>query len=170
MSAAPKIEIHPATADRWADIATLFGLRGACAGCWCMWARREAAEFKRGSGDGNRRALQELVLGNARLGLLAYAGEEPVGWIALGPRTEYPRLDKSRVLAAVDDQPVWSVTCFFIRRDWRGRGLATRLLKESLATLGSDAVVELFPGKDHGLMTVPLRERISKEMAAALKE
>ncbi len=142
-----KIEIHPATADRWADLAALFGQRGACAGCWCMWPRLQAAEFKRGAGDSNRRALQRLVRVGERPGLLAYAGGEAVGWIALGPRADYPRLEKSRVLAPVDDQPVWSVTCFFIRRDWRGQGLATRLLKEAakFAAANGARILEGYP-------------------------
>lgn len=142
-----KIDIHPATAGRWADLATLFGQRGACAGCWCMWPRLQAAEFKRGAGDSNRRALQRLVRADGRPGLLAYAGDEPVGWIALAPRADYPRLEKSRVLAPVDDQPVWSVTCFFIRRDWRGQGLATRLLEAAVEFAAADGarILEGYP-------------------------
>lgn len=147
MPPARKLEVYPATADRWADLTALFGERGACAGCWCMWPRLQAAEFKRGSGDNNRRALQRLVRANERPGLLAYAGDEAVGWIALAPRADYPRLEKSRVLAPVDDQPVWSVTCFFIRRDWRGRGLATRLLKEAakFAAANGARILEGYP-------------------------
>ena len=147
MTAATKLEIYPATADRWPDIVRLFGERGACAGCWCMWARRPAAEFKRGTGVGNRRALQRLVRNGAQPGLLAYAEGDPVGWVALAPRTEYPRLDNSRVLAPVDDLPVWSVTCFFIRRDWRGRGLATWMLNGAATFAASNGarIIEGYP-------------------------
>lgn len=142
-----KIEIHPATAGRWGDLTALFGQRGACAGCWCMWPRLQAAEFKRGAGPSNRRALQRLVRAGERPGLLAYAGDEAVGWIALAPRADYPRLEKSRVLAPVDEQPVWSVTCFFIRRDWRGQGLSTRLLKEAakFAAANGARILEGYP-------------------------
>jgi GNAT superfamily N-acetyltransferase len=129
MPTTTKLEIHPATPARWPDIVTLFGPRGACAGCWCMWPRLEAAAFRRGSGDGNRRALQRLVRSRSEPGLIAYAAGEPVAWVALAPRSDYPRLERSRVLAAVDDRPVWSVVCFFVRRDWRGRGLTTELLR-----------------------------------------
>jgi GNAT superfamily N-acetyltransferase len=96
-----------------------------------MWPRREAKEFKQGAGDGNKRELQKLVRTGAEPGLLAYADGEPVGWVALAPRAEYRRLENSRVLAPIDDQPVWSVTCFFVRRDWRKRGLTGRLLREA---------------------------------------
>ena len=131
MVTASGIEIHPATPSRWPDVVTLFGLRGACAGCWCMWPRLEAAEFRRGSGDGNRRRLQKLVRDGARPGLVAYVNGEPVGWVALAPRSQYRRLERSKVLAPVDDKLVWSVVCFFVRRDWRGRGLTVRLLREA---------------------------------------
>ena len=129
------------------DVVTLFGPRGACAGCWCMWPRLAAAEFRHGSGDGNRRRLQQLVRSDARTGLLAYSNGEPVGWIALAPRTEYPRLDRSRVLAPVDDKPVWSVTCFFVRRDWRKRGLTVRLLREAskFAATRGGRILEGYP-------------------------
>ena len=147
MSALPKVQIHPATADRWADIVTLFGPRGACAGCWCMWARREAAEFRQGSGDGNKRALQRLVRADRKPGLLAYADGEPVGWVALAPRSEYPRLTNSRVLAPVDERPVWSVTCFFVRRDWRRRGLTGKMLEAAakFAAANGAKIVEGYP-------------------------
>ena len=68
MAAASKIEIHPATKDRWSDVVTLFGPRGACAGCWCQWPRLAAAEFRRSAGDGNRRRLQKLVRSGSRAG------------------------------------------------------------------------------------------------------
>lgn len=129
MATASKIQIHPATNERWPDVVALFGQRGACAGCWCQWPRLAAAEFRRGSGSGNRRRLQKLVRSGSRPGLLAYSNGEPVGWIALAPRAEYPRLGSSRVLAPVDDRPAWSVTCFFVRRDWRKRGLSVQLLR-----------------------------------------
>lgn len=147
MTALPKLAFHPATADRWADVVTLFGPRGACAGCWCMWPRLAAADFKRGSGEGNKRALQKLVRGGREPGLLAYADGEPVGWVALAPRADYPRLEKSRVLAPVDEQPVWSVTCFFVRRDWRQRGLTGRLLQEAAkhAAANGGKIIEGYP-------------------------
>lgn len=119
----------PATAARWADLERLFGARGACAGCWCMWPRRTAREFAAGKGAGNRRALRGLVNSGAAPGLIAYAGREPVGWVALAPRAEYRRLATSRVMAPVDETPVWSVPCFFIARAWRGRGVSAFLLE-----------------------------------------
>ena len=125
---AAKLTFQPLTPARWDDVVRLFGPRGACAGCWCMWWRRPRAEFVRGKGAGNKRAFRRVVEAGPPPGVLAYAGGEPVGWCAVAPRSDYPRFAGSRVLAPVDDAPVWSVSCFFVARPWRGRGVSRALL------------------------------------------
>src|SRR5512138_1302693 len=122
-AAAPKLAIHPLTPDRWPDLVKLFGPSGACNGCWCTWWRLTKAEFDVGRAEGNRRRQERYVKAGNVAGLLAYAGGEPVGWIAIEPREALPRLARSRTLAPVDDQQVWSITCFFVARPWRGKGL-----------------------------------------------
>jgi len=97
-----------------------------------MYMRRPAAEFRRGLGEGNRRALRRLV-GRRPPGLLAYEGGEPVGWIAVAPREEFRRLENSRVLAPVEGERVWSAPCFFVRSGHRGRGLTAELLAAAAA-------------------------------------
>jgi GNAT superfamily N-acetyltransferase len=133
-SPAPRraIRVHPVTPERWPDVEALFGPRGACAGCWCMWWRVRRSEWSKGKGDGNRRALRSLVRRGEPTGLLAYAGEEPVGWAALAPREAYPGLERSRTLQRVDDRPVWSVTCFFVARAHRRRGVTVKLLEAAV--------------------------------------
>ena len=126
------LALLPATPERWGDLERLFGPRGACAGCWCMWWRLPAAEFRRGKGAGNRRALKRLVDSGDPPGLIAYAGDEPVGWIALAPRETYPRLQKARSLKPLDNTPVWSVTCFFVTKEWRRSGVSSRLLRGAI--------------------------------------
>jgi GNAT superfamily N-acetyltransferase len=122
------LAIHPATPARWPDVAALFGRNGACGGCWCQFWRQDQAEYRAGKGAPNRRALRRQVLAGEVPGLLAYAGGEPVGWVAVAPRAAYARLARARNLVAVDDAPVWSAPCFFVKRAWRGRGVAGRLL------------------------------------------
>jgi GNAT superfamily N-acetyltransferase len=119
---------RPATPARWSDLERLFGSNGACGGCWCMFWRQSNAEYRAGKGERNRRAFRRIVRSGAVPGLLAYAGREPVGWVAVEPRKRYARLAASRSLAAVDDRPVWSAPCFFVARGWRRRGVAGRLL------------------------------------------
>ena len=125
------IEIHPLTPDRWDDFEALFGKNGACAGCWCTWWRMGQSEWLATKGDGTKRKMRALVKKGPPPGLLAYAGDEAVGWCALAPREDYPRLSRSKILAPVDDAPVWSVTCFFVKRDWRRRGVTVALLKHA---------------------------------------
>jgi GNAT superfamily N-acetyltransferase len=147
-AARPAYEFHPLTPNRWPDLERLFGANGACGGCWCMWWRASPSEFRRDKGAGNRRALRRLVAAGAEPGILAYdADGAPVGWCAIAPRTEYPRLERSRILAPVDDRAVWSVTCFFIARGHRRRGLSRVLLEAAVrfaADRGAD-IVEGYP-------------------------
>jgi len=124
----PKLSFRPLTKSRWADFEKLFGKRGACAGCWCMWWRIARSEFDRTTGAQRRRAMKKIVESGEVPGVLAYAGREPVGWISVAPRECFPVLGRSRVLKSVDDTPVWSVVCFFIRKDFRHRGMTEALL------------------------------------------
>ena len=126
------LRFHPLDASCWHDLERLFGERGACGGCWCMWWRLPRAQFDRGKGAENKNAFRKVVSSGPPPGILAYAGAEPVGWIALAPRSDYPRFERSRVLKPVDEQEVWSVTCFFVAKGYRGQGVAGRLLTEAV--------------------------------------
>jgi GNAT superfamily N-acetyltransferase len=112
-----------------------------------MWPRVPRADFERGKGDLNRRAFRRIVSTGHPPGVLAYAGGEPAGWCAIGPRTEMKRLEKSRVLEPVDDQPVWSVVCFFVARPFRRRGLSVALLEAAVrfAHAQGARIVEGYP-------------------------
>lgn len=124
----PRLRFRPVTKARWADFETLFGKRGACAGCWCMWWRITRSEFDRTSNAQRRRAMKKIIASGEVPGILAYAGREPVGWVSVAPRERFPVLGRSRVLKPLDDTPVWSVVCFFIRKDLRRRGMTDKLL------------------------------------------
>jgi len=124
----PKLRFRPLTLARWTDLEKLFGDRGACGGCWCTYWIRHHAEFEKHKGTGNKRALKRMLDAGEELGLIAYAGREPVGWCALGPRERYTRLARSRILKPVDEQPVWSVVCFFVAKPFRRSGVSVELL------------------------------------------
>ncbi len=80
----------PLTPARWADFEQLFGPRGACAGCWCMYWKLPRKVFTANQGEKNRLAQQEIVASGQTPGLLAYADGIPAGWIAVEPRENYP--------------------------------------------------------------------------------
>ena len=125
----PGMKFHALTPGRWDDLAALFGPRGACGGCWCMWWRMTRSDFMKKKGEGNRKALKRIVKAGETPGILAYADGQPVGWCAVAPREAYPTLARSRVLMPVDERPVWSVTCFFVVKAFRRQGVTTRLLE-----------------------------------------
>ena len=141
------VEFQVLTPDRWADLEALFGPRGACAGCWEMWWRRPRSEFEREKGEGNRAAFRALVESGVVPGILAYVDGQPAGWCAVQPREAYPSLARSRTLQPVDDQPVWSVTCFFVARAHRHQGLTVRLLEQAVAHAAASGarIVEGYP-------------------------
>jgi GNAT superfamily N-acetyltransferase len=122
------LEFHPVTPDRWRDLEKLFGERGACGGCWCMWWRLRRSEFDQKKGSGTKWALKKLIATGQVPGLLAYAGGVPVGWCSVAPRRDFSALERSRILKPVDDQPVWSVVCFFVAKPFRRKGVTHQLL------------------------------------------
>lgn len=97
-----------------------------------MTPRLSRADYERRKGDKNRRALKRLVDGGREPGLLGYQRDEPVAWIALAPREEYVQLRNSRILAPVDERPVWSITCLFVRKDLRNRGVSVRAIRAAV--------------------------------------
>jgi len=142
-----RLSYRPVTEDRWDDLVELFGSNGGCAGCWCMWWRISAREWNNGKGAGNRRALRKLVATGAVPGILAYHRGRPVGWCAVGPREDFPRMEGSRVLARVDDAPVWSIACLFVARPYRRRGVSEFLVRSAAVYASSRGatIVEAYP-------------------------
>ena len=171
------LTFHPVTPDRWDDFETVFGPRGATGGCWCMWNRLPNPEFEAQKGEGNKQLMKGIVESGHVPGILAYHGDEPVGWCSVAPREEFSRLERSRILKPVDDQPVWSIVCFFIPKQYRGKGVMTLLLKGAVEYARSQGakIVEGYPvepKKDsypdtfawHGLAE-PFRQAGFKEVA-----
>ena len=147
MAKSPKFTFHPVTPKRWPDLENLFGERGACGGCWCMVWRLKRSDWVAGKGKSNRLALKTIVERDDRPGLLAYVGDEPVGWISVAPREEFIALERSRVLAPVDETPVWSISCLFVAKPYRRHGLSVKLIDAAVkfaAKQGATAV-EAYP-------------------------
>lgn len=124
-----KLRVLPLEPERWGDFEQLFGAHGAYAGCWCMWWRITRREFEQGQGEGNRLAMKKLVEEGMRPGMLGYLGDRAVAWCSVAPRLQFGALNRSPVLRAIDDTPVWSIVCFYIDQGQRGRGLMLAMLE-----------------------------------------
>ncbi len=119
-------ELTPKT---WKDFEQLFGERGACEGCWCMYWRLRPKDYKPNRGNGNKKSMKELVKKNKQIGMLMYVDNKPIGWCSVAPREDFIRLQNSRILKPVDGKSVWSIACFFIDKKFRRKGYSIELLK-----------------------------------------
>jgi GNAT superfamily N-acetyltransferase len=131
-----KLKIRPLTPNLWPALEDLFGENGACNGCWCMYWRIGRAYHKRPR-ETNKEALHEVVKRGPPPGLLAFHGDLAVGWCQLTPRDALPWLDRAWRLRRVDDVPVWSISCFYIRKGYRKQGVTSALIAAALKTAKS---------------------------------
>jgi GNAT superfamily N-acetyltransferase len=149
-----KVEVRPLAPDDWPVIERLFGRNGACAGCWCMsWRLPSGGKlWKANQGEPNRRAFRRLVESGTARGVLAFAGDEPVGWCSIGPRAHFPKLEKSRVLRHPAPPEGWVVSCFYIPARWRGQGVGRALLGAALdlARAEGASVLDGYPVNTRG--------------------
>jgi GNAT superfamily N-acetyltransferase len=122
-----KLTIRPLTPDLWPALEDLFGENGAVGGCWCMYWRIGRAYRERPQQE-HRAAFREVVERGPPPGLLAFDGDMAVGWCQLTPRNALPWLDRTWRLKRVDDVPIWSLSCFYIRKGYRRRGVASALI------------------------------------------
>jgi GNAT superfamily N-acetyltransferase len=150
------LRIVPLTRDRLPDLDALFDEGGDAKRCRCAFWRVPGTDWSTWNRETNRVILESLADRDPAPGLLAYAGERAVGWVSMGPREDYARLERSKVLARVDDRPVWSIVCFVVSRRWRGQGVAGALLEAAVdyARGHGAALVEAYP-VDSSLGRVP---------------
>ncbi len=141
------LSFHLLTQKLWRDFELLFGKHGACGGCWCMYWKLRGKDFSENTGDSARQMQKSIVDSKTVPGLLAYSEGYPVGWIAVEPRSAYPKLAHSRTLKPIDDQEVWSITCFFVEKKHRHKGITVELLKAAVEHVKSQGgkIVEGYP-------------------------
>lgn len=137
------VEIVELTEDTWPALEELFSANKPLDACWCVWFMRPRADTEAGWGADNKAYLREQVDASTKLGLMAVEDGQPLGWVAVAPRPTYPRLATSRITKSDAGPDTWSVTCFFVRRDARRRGLGNTLL---------DAAVDY--ARSHGAVAV----------------
>ena len=127
------MEVHPLTPERFPDLAALFGEGGDPKWCWCMYFRVRGRDWSNSTAEQNRAELSALTDGRRHPpGLVGYVDGRAVGWVSLAPRQDYERLASSKILAPVDDTPVWSIVCFVVSRHARRKGVASGMLAAAI--------------------------------------
>ena len=137
------LQFHEVSAERWPDFERLFEARGGPKSCWCMVWRASPAGGKRTDGASRKAAMAARIGAGAPVGLLGYAGEEPVAWCSIAPRSTYRRL----VSGETSDEGIWSIACFFVVRRLRGAGVTRQLIAAAVrhARAHGASLVEAYP-------------------------
>lgn len=155
------LTFEPLSRSNWSKFLELFGTKGACGNCWCMSFRLSKADFEEGkANEGNKNAMKQLVWNGQPTGLLAFYEDIPIAWCAFAPREDFIKLGRSRVHKPIDEQPVWSVPCTFIAKEFRRKGVSVALLK-GLAVYAKKKgirIIEAYP-------TIPTQEKLPDAFA-----
>jgi GNAT superfamily N-acetyltransferase len=141
-----KLRIRPLTPELWPALEDLFGKHGACSGCWCMYWRIGSA-YRKQAPETNKAAFRKVVEHGPPPGLIAFEGDLAVGWCQVTPRDDLPWLDRAWRLKRVDDLPVWSISCFYVRKGYRRRGVTSVLITAALkaAKAAGASILEAYP-------------------------
>jgi GNAT superfamily N-acetyltransferase len=112
-----------------------------------MYWREPRTEFSHNYGEGNKQALKKITDSGTVPGILAYNAGTPVGWCSVAPRQDFSVLGRSPTLKPVDDQPVWSIVCFFVSKSYRRSGLSQQLIQAAVqyAAAHGARIVEAYP-------------------------
>lgn len=156
-----QLTFEPLTKENWGKFVQLFGSKGACGNCWCMYYRLSKTDFIEGkTDDGNKDAMKQLVFSDKPTGILGFYGDQPIAWCAFAPREDYIKLEKSRVHKRIDNEPVWSIPCFFIDKNFRRNGVSVELLKGVIQYARKQIikVIEAYP-------TIPTQKQLPDSFA-----
>jgi GNAT superfamily N-acetyltransferase len=156
-----QLTFEPLTKKNWNNFVNLFGIKGACGNCWCMYYRLTKSDFNEGKADeGNKRAMKELVWQDKPTGLLGFYEGQAIAWCAFAPREDFIKLENSRVHKRIDTNPVWSIPCFFIDKNFRRQGVSVALLKGVIRYAREKGVkiIEAYPA-------IPTQEKLPDSFA-----
>ena len=155
------LKLEPLARENWSKFERLFGSRGACANCWCMYYRLKKQDFTKGKDDqGNKKAMKKLVWQGRPTGVIGFYAGEPVAWCAFAPRQDFMKIENSRVHKRIDAEPVWSIPCFFVARKFRNRGISVKMLEALIAYARRNKikVLEAYP-------VIPTKDRLPDAFA-----
>lgn len=140
---AADLTIVPANQASWADLQAVFGTADYPSKCYCQHFKTRDCHWSALTDEERRSRLREQTncddpQASSTSGLVAYLDQEPVGWVAVEPRTAYPRLPRVRTVWSgrhedKADDNVWAVTCFVVRKGYRKLGITYAL---AAATVG----------------------------------
>ena len=155
------LTFEPLTKANWNKFVQLFGDKGACGNCWCMYYRLKKAEFDQGkTNQGNKDAMQNIVYKERPTGVLGFYDGQPIAWCAFAPREDFIKLENSRVHKRIDNEPVWSIPCFFIDKNFRRQGISVELLNAVVryAKEQNIKIIEAYP-------TIPTKKELPDTFA-----
>ena len=156
-----QLTYEPLTRKNWGQFVELFGNKGACGNCWCMYYRLPKSVFNEGKmEEGNKQAMKDIVWEDKPAGILGFYDGLPIAWCAFAPREDFIKLEKSRVHKPIDDKKVWSIPCFFIDKKFRRLGVSVALLKGVIRYAGENGIkiIEAYP-------TIPTQEKLPDSFA-----
>ena len=156
-----QLTFEPLAKGNWNKFVQLFGNKGACGNCWCMYYRLKKSEYLEGKiDDGNKNAMKEIVWEGKPAGMLGLYDGQAIAWCAFAPREDFIKLENSRVHKRIDDQAVWSIPCFFIDKNFRRHGVSAELLKGVIkyAKEVGIKIIEAYP-------TTPTQEKLPDSFA-----
>jgi predicted GNAT family acetyltransferase len=132
------VRVEPLAPEHWTALEKLFGKQGACMGCWCMYWQLPRKQWDAARGASAKRLFKQRVNGGPP-GVVAFIGDDAVGWLQIGPRADAPQWNGARRVSApvkeadADDSRVWATTCFYVKSSARGQGVSGALLKAGIA-------------------------------------
>ncbi len=156
-----QLKVVAVTKKNWDQFVKLFGEKGACGNCWCMYYRSDNADFLQGKvNQGNKRAIKKIIWNNKPVGLVGLLRDQPIAWCAFAPREDFIKLERSRIHKRIDDKMVWSIPCFFINKKYRRSGVSVQLLKGAIEYAKNNGIkiIEAYP-------TIPIRGNIPDSFA-----
>ncbi|HEU0236373.1 MAG TPA: GNAT family N-acetyltransferase [Candidatus Limnocylindrales bacterium] len=137
------VRIEPLTATTWPALEAFFRKGGDPRWCWCQYWRLRSKDFAASRVPELRDRLRAAADGPVAPGLVALRDGAAVGWVSLGPRDTFERIERSRVIPRIDDTPVWSVVCFAVEASARGEGVGAALLDAAVAYAAANGAMTL---------------------------
>lgn len=158
------------SAERWTDLVSLFESSEQCRDCWCMNHRIKPTAAV--TGVLAKEALQNLIREDQAHGVLAYQGEQCVGWCAVDPLSEQPGHDYVLETQGPVPASTWSIHCLYVHPKARGAGVSRVLIKEAIDVAREAGATEVlaFPIPEESRSRFPPHEaEFSGRMSTFMK-